>query len=180
MSFNIIHFIVIGIVLVIFVLGVIASINNGKKKLILPMIFSVTLMSVLIGSIGIAVVEKYTKKVKLIKLQNRRYLTQEKISYFGFVKNTGKYPLAKVYLHVKLVNAGHATGNVKGGNFYKNSGFADFFSKGADILYKPQTVEKDFVVARNVKPGEVIPFRVTFPYPPYFKNTADFVKVSAH
>ena len=180
MSFNIMHFIVIGTVLVIFILGVIAAFKNGKKKLIVPMIFSVTLMSILIGAIGIAVVEKYTKKVKLIKLQNRRYLTQEKISYFGFVKNVGKYPVAKVYLNIKLVNAGHATGNAKGANFFQNSGFADFFSKGANILYKPQSVEKEFVVARNVKPGEVIPFRVTFPYPPYFKNTADFVKVYAH
>ncbi len=180
MSFNIIHFIVLGVVFIIFIVGVITSIKNGKQKLILPMIFSVTLLSLLLGGIGIAVVEKYTKKVKLVKISNRRYLSQEKISYFGFVKNTGKYPVAKVYLNIKLVNAGHNTGNVKGGSFFQNSGFADFFSKGADILYKPQKVEKEFVVARNLKPGEVIPFRVTFKYPPYFRNTADFIKIYAH
>jgi len=96
------------------------------------------------------------------------------------VKNIGKYPVAKVYLNIKLVNAGHATGNVKGGNFFQNSGFSDFFSRGANVLYKPQSIEKEFVIARNLKPGEVLPFRVTFRYPPYFRNTADFVKVYAH
>jgi len=62
MSFNIIHFIVLGVVFVIFILGIIAAFQNEKKKLILPMILTVTLFSLLLGSIGIAVVEKYTKK----------------------------------------------------------------------------------------------------------------------
>ncbi|NPA66165.1 MAG: hypothetical protein GXO11_04705, partial [Epsilonproteobacteria bacterium] len=61
MSFNIIHFIVLGVVFVIFILGIIAAFQNEKKKLILPMILTVTLFSLLLGSIGIAVVEKYTK-----------------------------------------------------------------------------------------------------------------------
>jgi hypothetical protein len=180
MSFNIIHYISLGVIAVIFIGGIITALKQSDKKLALPMILSVTLISVLLTAISIAVVEKYTKKVKLVKVQNKRYLTQEKISYYGFVKNVGKYPVAKVYLSIKLVNAGHATGNVKAGSFYKSSGFFDFFSKGAGKLYKPQKIEKEFVVARNLKPGEVVPFRVTFDYPPYFRNTSDFIKVYAH
>jgi len=180
MSFNVIHYIVLAVVSVIFIAGVIVSIKQSNKKIVLPMLLSVTLISALLAGIGIAVVEKYTKKVKLIKIQNRRYLTQEKISYFGFVKNVGKYPVAKVYLSIKLVNSGHATGNVKPGTFYKSSGFFDFFSSGANKLFKPQTIEKDILIIENINPGEVLPFRVTFPYPPYFKNTSDFIKVYGH
>ena len=180
MSFNIIHFLVLAVVGLLFILGIIVAIKQQNKKLILPMIITVVLFSILLSAIGVAVVEKYTKKVSLVKVQNRRYLTQEKISYFGYVKNTGSYPVGKVYLTIKLVNAGHATGNVKPGAFFQSSGFFDFFSKGAGVLYKPQTIEKEFVVARDLQPGEVVPFRVTFDYPPYFRNTSDFVKVYGH
>ena len=179
MSLTIIHYIIIAAVIIMCIGGIVAAFQQNNPKLIKPMIFSVLLMSILVGAIGIAVAEKYTKKVKLVKIDNRRYLTQEKISYFGLVKNVGKYPVAQVYLHIKLVNGGHATGNVKGGNFYKPSGLGDFF-KGANKLYKPQTIEKEFVIAKNLKPGAVVPFRVTFDYPGYFRNTADFVKVYAH
>ncbi|CAI6157016.1 MAG: hypothetical protein SPLUMA2_SPLUMAMAG2_00658 [uncultured Sulfurimonas sp.] len=54
---------------------------------------------------------------------------------------------------LKLVNRGHATGNVKGGNFYKASGFLDFFTSGFNKVSKPQSIVKEFVVARNLKPG---------------------------
>ncbi len=144
------------------------------------MFFSTVLISVLIGAISLAAAEKYTKKVKLVRIENRRYLSQEKISYYGLVKNVGKYPLKKVYISIKLVSGGHNTGNVKPGAFYKTSDFWDFLGKGANKLYKPTTIQKEFVVARDLKPGEVAPFRVTFDYPGYFRNTADFVKVYAH
>ena len=179
MSFNIVHYSVIGITLLLLLLGVIGAFKQDNKKLFWPMIFSTLLVSSLILAIGIAVAEKYTKKVKLVKIDNRRYLSQEKISYYGLVKNVGKYPVKKVYISIKLVNGGHATGRVKGPNFYKTNSFFDMFG-GANKLYKPQTIEKEFVVARDLSPGEVARFRVTFDYPGYLRNTADFIKVYAH
>jgi len=179
MSLNIFHYLVFSITFVLLILGIFVALRQ-KKDVILPMIISVLLFSTLFAAFGISVVEKYTKKVQLTKIDNRRYLSQEKISYFGYVKNVGKYPVAKVYLSIKLVNAGHATGNVKPGSFFQSSGFLDFFSKGKDVLYKPQTIQKEFVIARDLGPGQVVPFRVTFDYPPYFRNTSDFVKVYAH
>ena len=180
MSFTPVHYIIIVIGLLLILLGTVAALKQKEKKLVLPMIFSTLLISILIVSIGIAAAEKYTKKVKLVKVDNRRYLTQEKISYFGLVKNVGKYPVKNVYITIKLVNGGHNTGRVKGGNFYKPSGFFDMFGSGANKLYKPQTIEKDLLIARDLGPGQVAPFRVTFDYPGYFKNTAQFIKVYAH
>ena len=180
MSFTPIHYVILTLVALIIILGIVASLKQPNKKLILPMVFSVLLVGVLVGAISLAAAEKYTKKVKIVRIDNRRYLTQEKISYFGLVKNVGKYKVAKVYLSIKLVSGGHNTGNVKPGAFYKTSNFWDFLGSGANKLFKPSSIEKEFVVAKNLKPGEVARFRVTFDYPAYFRNTADFVKVYAH
>jgi hypothetical protein len=125
------------------------------------------------------VVDKYTKHVKLYDLKNSRLLSLERISYTGIVKNVGKYPIGKVTLEIKLVNKGH-TGNVKGGNFYKPSGFLDFFTGGFGIdKSKPQTLVKKFVVARNLKPGHAHQFYVHFKFPPYFRSVAQFTQLTA-
>jgi hypothetical protein len=55
----------------------------------------------------------------------------------------------------------------------------DFFT-GANVLYKPQTIKKRFVVATNLKPGEAQNFRVYFDFPPYFRNVSQFFSVEAH
>ncbi len=181
MSFNIFHYLVIAFTLLILLLGIVSALRQSNKKLIMPIIFSSFLVSALIAAIGIAVVEKYTKKVKLVKIDNKRYLSTERISYFGFVKNVGKFPIGKVYLKIKIVNGGHNINKkIKPGTFFQSSGFFDFFSSGANKLYKPQQIEKEFIIAQNLKPAEVVPFRVTFRYPPYFSGAADFIKVYGH
>ena len=179
--FNYWHIIVLGVVLFIFLGGIYASFKQGKPKLIAPMVLSITLITTLLVGLSIAVVDKYTKKVKLYKLENKRMLSQEKIMYKGIVRNEGNHKIGKVTFEIKLVNKGMATGNVKAGSFFKPSGFADFFSsKGEGILYKPQQVTQEFIVAKNLKPGQAKAFIVYFDYPPYFKSVAHFSKLSAH
>lgn len=169
------HYIFLCITFFIFIGGVIASLKQ-KKKLVFPMIVSVTLVSVLLGFFSIMVVDKYTKKVGLYKLKNKRLLSTEQIIYTGIVRNDGNYEIGEVTFEIKLVNKGHATGNVKGGNFYQTSGFFDFFG-GLNKLNKPQSITKKFMVAKNLKPGEAQSFRVYFDYPPYFRSVADFAEV---
>ncbi len=178
--FNYWHFIVLGVIIFIFIGGVVSSFRQESKKLVIPMLISVSLVSVLLAGFSIVVVDKYTKIPKIYKLKNKRLLSIEKVVYTGIVKNEGNYMIGEVTVEIKLVNKGHATGNVKGGNFYKPSGFLDFFSGGANILYKPQTIIKEFVVATNLKPGEAKSFRVYFGWPPYFRSVAQFVKVRGH
>ncbi len=177
--FNIWHFVVLGFIFVIFIIGVIRSLQEKNIKMKYSMLFAVTLISLFMAVFSIFVVDKYTKEVKLYKLKNKRILSIEKIAYSGEVKNEGNYPIGKVTLEIKLVNKGHATGNVKGGNFYKPSGFLEFFSSGLGIdKSKPQTVVKKFIVARNLKPGMKKRFRIYFKYPPYFRSVAQFTKVT--
>jgi len=177
--FNYWHYFVLFIVFLIFVSGIVTALKQNKRKLVVPMLISTLLVTSLLAVFSVLIVDKYTKVVKLYKVKNKRLLSTEQIIYTGFVKNDGKYTIGKVTFEVKLVNKGHATGNVKGGNFYKPSGFLDFFS-GSGKAYKPQTVVKEFVVATNLKPGTAKSFRVHFKYPPYFRSVADFKKVSGH
>jgi hypothetical protein len=174
------HFIVFAIIFIIFIGGVVASLKQDSQKMRYSMLFSVTLISVFLAIFSVVVVDKYTKNVKLYNLKNKRLLSTEKIIYTGIVKNEGNHPIGKVTFEIKLVNKGHATGNVKGGNFYKASGFLDFFSGGFNINHKPQSITKEFIVAKNLKPGEAKSFRVHFDYPPYFRSVAQFSKVYGH
>ena len=177
---NIWHFIVLGVILLIFISGVMAALKQKEEKMKYSMLFSIALITAFLAVFSVFVVDKYTKKVSLSKMKNKRILSTEKIIYTGVVKNIGNYPIGKVTFSIKLVNKGHATGNVKGGNFYKPSGIVDFFSGGFNRSNKPQTIEKEFIVARNLKPGQSAPFRVYFDYPPYFSSTAQFAKVWGH
>jgi len=175
--FNIWHYFFLGIVVLIFIGGLIAAKKQPIKRLFIPMVVSVSLVSFLLAGIVVVAVDKYTKIVELSKLKNKRLLNIEKITYSGMVINKGNYPIGEVIFEIKLVNKGHATGNVKAGSFFKASGFFDFFSGGANVLYKPQTIIKEFVVARNLKAGQSKPFNVYFDYPPYFKNVSQFATV---
>ena len=180
--FNYWHYIVLFIISLIFIGGVIVAFKQDNPKLRLQIIFSSFLIFVLMAGFSIVAVDKYTKKVELYKLDNKRILSIEKIIYSGIVKNEGNHEVGEVVFEVKLVNKGHVTGNVKAGSFFSPSGFMEFFGGGFgfDRLNKPQQVTEKFVVARNLKPGEAKSFKVYFDYPPYFRSVSHFTKIYAH
>jgi hypothetical protein len=161
--------------------GIAYAFKQEKRSLIFPILFSVTIVSIMLGGIGIAVVDKYTKVAKLYKLENKRNLSTETIMYSGIVKNEGNFEIGEVTFEIKLVNKGHVSGNVKGGSFYKPRGFFEFFGgEDLDKNSKPQQIIREFVVARNLRPGESQDFKVYFDYPPYFSGVSHFSKVYAH
>ena len=174
------HFITFGIIFLFFLAGAVGALKQENAKIKAGMFISVLVVSILTAGFSVVVVDKYTKVVKLYKLKNKRLLSTEQIIYTGIVKNEGKHKIGKVTFELKLVNKGHATGNVKGGNFYKASGFLDFFTGGFNMQHKPQTLTKEFVVATNLKAGAAQSFRVYFRYPPYFRSTSQFAKVWGH
>jgi len=178
--FNYWHFIVFGIIFLMFIGGIVAALKQENMKMKLGMLFTTTLISVFLAVFSVLVVDKYTKQVKLYKMKNKRLLSIEQIVYTGIVRNTGNHEIGKVTFEIKLVNKGHARGYVKGSNFYKSSGFMDFFTGKDNMKSKPQSVTKEFVVARNLKPDEAQSFRVHFRYPPYFRSTSQFAKVWGH
>lgn len=178
--FNIWHYVVFLFILLLFAVGIFVSIKQENKKTMLSMFISISLVSIFLAVFSVIVVDKYTKVIKLYKVKNKRLLSTEQIVYTGVVKNEGDYKIGKVTFEIKLVNKGHASGNVKGGNFYKSSGFFDFFSGGYSSNFKVQSITKKFIVAKNLKPGEAKHFRVYFKFPPYFRSTAQFSKAWGH
>jgi len=178
--FNVWHYVVFFVIFLIFSAGVIGAIKQKNKKMMFGMLISISIISIFLVVFSVVVVDKYTKIVKLYKLKNKRLLSTEQIVYTGTVKNEGNYKIGKVTFEIKLVNKGHVSGNVKAGNFYKASGFLNFFKGGYNLNFKPQTVIKKFVVAKNLKAGAAQNFRVYFRYPPYFRSTSQFSKVWGH
>jgi len=173
------HYIFLGLCLMLLIFGVISALRQEKKKLVVPMLITSILISTLLAFFSIQVIDKYTKKVKVSKVKNKRILSTEQIVYSGIVQNVGDFPVGEVTLEIKLVNKGHATGNVKGGNFYKPSGFFNFFENGMDLIRsKPQTITKEFIIAKNLKAGTAQQFRVHFKYPGYFRSVSDFITVT--
>jgi hypothetical protein len=173
------HYIALTIIFGLFVAGIVAARKQPRKKLVIPMILSITLISILLAVFSVIVIDKYTKQVGLYKVKNKRLLSIEKIVYTGIVKNEGNHEIGEVTFKIKIVNKGHATGNIKAGTFYQVNDLFDFFG-GAGMLYKPQTITKEFVVARNLKPGKAKSFRVYFDYPPYFTQVSQYESASGH
>lgn len=179
--FNAWHYGILAIAIIILLSGVMVAFRENNSKIRAQIIFSFFLVSAVIAGFGLFAVDKYTKKAKLYKLENKRNLSTEQIMYSGLVRNEGNYEIGEVIFEIKLVNKGHASGNVKAGSFFKPSGFFDFFSsKTIESKSKPQQIKYEFVVAKNLKPGEAREFRVYFDYPPYFRGVAHFSKIYAH
>ena len=180
MALNIWHSLVLIITIMMFSGGIYFIIKKAPEKLRIPMGISVTLVTLLIGTLFFFVVDKYTKEVTLYKLKSKRLLSIEKIVYTGIVKNTGVHNIGKVTFELKLLNKGRGADNIKPGAFYETSSFFDFFGGGAGVLYKPQTIVKKFIVAKDLEPGKAKSFRVYFTWPAYFQNVAEYPKVYGH
>ena len=174
------HYVTFFVFFLIWIGGIIASLKQEKNSVKLTMVSFVTIIVILFSGFSVVVVDKYTKFASLHKLKNKRLLSIEKTIYTGIVRNDGKHTIGEVSFEIKLVNKGHVVGSLKGGAMYKPSGFLDFFSGGSNVLYKPQTVTKEFVVAKNLKPGQSKAFRVYFDYPPYFRQVSFFTKLYMH
>jgi len=182
--FNFWHYIAFSIGFLVFGAGVFLAMQQKKPSMIFSIIFSVALITVLMSSVSVVVIDKYTKVAKLYKLDNKRNLSTEEIMYSGIVKNEGNFEIGEVTFEIKLVNKGHVSGNVKAGTFYAPRGVLNFFdfltSDESRREAKPQQIVHEFVVAKNLKPNESKEFRVYFPYPPYFSSVSHFSKVYAH
>lgn len=179
--FNYWHYIVLFVIFLIFMGGVYLAFQEEDSKTRRQIIFSFLAISIILAGLGIYVVDMYTKKATLYRLENKRNLNAERIMFTGIVKNEGKHEIGKVVFEIRLVNKGNSANKVKSGEFFKPSGFSDFFSNNNIVIgSKPQQIVKEFVVAQNLKPGESKDFRVYFDYPPYFSSSSNFPKIYAH
>lgn len=178
--FNIWHYIAILVTILFLAGGVYFSLVQPNKKLRLPMMMSFLLIALVIGGFSLVLVDNSTKVVKLYRLENKRLLNIEQIVYTGMIKNEGKYEIGEVTLELQLINRGNMEDEAEIGAFWSPSSFIEIFGGRGSASHKSQTITKTFVVAKNLKPGDVESFRVNFDYPPYFRGVREFANVYGH
>ncbi len=176
--FTILHWITLFVFLLLFILLVIVSKKETNPKIFWSMVFSSFLVTSMLAVFSMFVLDKYTKKAKLIKITHKRVLLNETIMFFGQVQNVGKFKIGRCKLEVKMVNNALNPNNISPKTFYApRSGLGFLFSSKND---KPSTIIKDFIIAKNLKPGQIINFSATMPYPAYFNNADIRYKLYCH
>ncbi|WP_246831060.1 DUF2393 family protein [Nautilia sp. PV-1] len=179
--FTILHWLDIVFFLVLFIFLIIVSIKaaGNNNKLLLSMIFASFVVTAFGAVLGLAILEKYTKKAELLNVKQRRVLINETLVLKGRVKNIGKFKINYCKLEIKLVNNGWGGGFTKG-TFFKPGGLNIFGSKDKRQS-RPNTIKATRVIIKDgLLPGEVKNFSAIIPYPPYFKNTYLNYKLYCH
>ena len=177
--FTILHWLDIAFFLILFIFLILLSLKAAKNsvKLLLSMIFTSFLVTSFGAILGLVILEKYTKKAKLIDVKQRRVLINETLVLKGRVKNIGKFKINYCKLDIKLVNNGWG-GGFKKGTFFKPGGLNLFGSKEKK---KPNIVKvTKYIITDGLRPGEIKNFTAIIPYPPYFKNTYLNYKLYCH
>jgi hypothetical protein len=140
------------------------------KKLFLPVLISVSLVTLLGSVFSIFVLDKYTKKGAIVgDIKKQRILRNETMRIFGEIKNVGKFKINQCKLNIKFINKAFGSSSLTGAAVFKPRGFGDLGkqTKGE----KAQVLEENFVAVKSLKPGQKKRFTKYIKYPPYFTKT---------
>jgi hypothetical protein len=179
MYFTILHWLALAFFLALFILLVVVSRKETRPNVFWSMVFASFLVTATGAVFSMFVLDKYTKKAKLLSIENHRILRTEEIVFKGKVKNVGNFRIGKCKLTIKMINNPVESGKLSGSAVFKPSGM-DFFKTKEKKKERPNTIEKVFIVARNIDPDEIQPFTVRMPYPPYFSKTRLIYKLHCH
>ena len=179
MYFTVLHWLALAFFFALFVLLVIISRKETRPNVFWSMVFASFLVTATGAVFSMFVLDKYTKKAKLLSIENHRILRTEEIVFKGKVKNVGKFRIGRCKLTIKMINNPVESGKLSSSALYKPSGM-DFFKTREKRKERPNTIEKVFIVAKNIDPDEVKPFTVRMPYPPYFSKTRLIYKLHCH
>ena len=175
--FTILHIIALSIMVVIFFLLFIIYLKETRKKIFWSMVFANFLVTTMLAIFSMFVLDKYTKKATIEGLNHKRVLLNENIVFSGKIRNIGSFGIGTCKLEVKLVNNAVSSKNLKGSSVFKPTSGLEFIGDGDG---KPSTLKYTFVVAKDLKSGELRNFSVTMPYPSYFSNTTTYQKLYCH
>ena len=181
--FTIFHWMFTVVLFMLFSAGLFSSIVKLRGQMRILAISVLFLVIPTVAFIGYISIDKSTKKAIIKNFENRRILRNENIEFSGDIVNVGNFKIGESKLEIKLINHGTAVGRVKGTDFYQpNSWIERLFSsnKGSDKVGRPSSIVKEYVIARNLKPGERRKFKVRFRFPAYFKDVAIRHKLYNH
>ncbi len=177
---TILHWLVLLFFIALFILLVVVSKKESRPNVFWSMVFASFLVTSTAAVFSMFVLDKYTKKAKLVSIKNFRVLRSEEIVFKGKVQNVGKFKIGQCKLTIKMINNPLEAGKLSGGQVFKPSGLGDFFSIKDSKSERPNTLEREFVVAKGLEPKEVRPFTIHMKYPPYFSKTRLIYKLYCH
>lgn len=174
------HYLVVFISFAIFLVGIFLATKQEDKESKVWMAISFFIISLIVGGFSFYAVDKLTKFAEISRLTSKRLLDREQVVYSGVVRNEGRHEIGEVTLEIKLVNKGLESGSMKTGALFEQGSIADFFTTKENKLIKPNQVIEEFVIAKDLKPGDSEEFVVYMPYPPNFSGSTEYIKIYSH
>ncbi len=177
MYMTLIHWIAIAIFILLFLILVLLSLKEKKKKVMFGMIFSSFLVTSLGGVVALFVIEKYTKKAKILSYTQKRNLSNETIMFQGSIQNIGNFKIGYCTIEVKLSNNAMRMGRPKEAFFKPSTSLGPLFSPKE---MKSSVVKEEFTAVKNLGPKKVKNFRIYMKYPPYMKAPGLKLTLNCH
>ncbi|HIP46082.1 MAG TPA: DUF2393 domain-containing protein [Campylobacterales bacterium] len=177
MYMTLIHWMAIVVFVLLFIILSLLSLKEKKKNVIFGMIFSSFLVTALGGVVSIFVIDKYTKKGKILSYTQKRNLANETIMFTGQVQNIGNFKIGYCTIEVKLTNNAMKMGRPKESFFKPNTSLGPLFSPKE---MKSSVVKEEFTVVKNLGAKKVKNFRIYMKYPPYMKAPGLKLTLNCH
>lgn len=179
MTFTFLHWIVLAVIILLFILFLILIIQNhdGKSSLIAPILTDLFTMSI-IAIFSIYILDKAIKVAVLENVVQKKILLNESFSISGQIRNAGKFELAKCTLEVKMSNNSVEKTGTDGAIFVPKSAFDALFKSSSDEFTIDTT--KEFVIAEDLYPGEIRNFTVFMRYPASFSKPQARYELTCH
>jgi hypothetical protein len=174
MHFTLLHWIVVVVFVLLFLVLSLLSLREKNTKTVLTMIFSSFLLTVAAAAISLVVLDKYTKKAKILTYTTQHDLARESVIVRGVIQNVGNYEIGYCNLEVRVSR------NPKGGrvsSYFTPTKGLDFLSKKGG---KTNSVTVEEEIAANLKPGEKKKFYLSVRFPTYFEDPKYFLKLHCH
>jgi len=177
MYMTLLHWMAVVVFVLLFIILSLLSLREKKKNVMFSMIFSSFLITALGGIISIFVIDKYTKKAKILSYTQKRNLANETIMFTGKIQNIGNFKIGYCEIEVKLSNNAMKMGKPKEAFFKPSTNLGPLFS---DKKMQANVVKKEFVVAKNLAAKKVKDFRIYMKYPPYMSAPGLKLSLNCH
>ncbi len=174
MHMTVIHWIVSGIFLLLFLILALLSLREKNTKSILTMIFSSLLLTVAAAVISLIVLDKYTKKAKIITYTTQQDLAHESVIVRGILQNVGDYEIGYCTMEVRISQNPR---NGRPSSYFTPTKSLDFMT---NVGNKKNSITVEEEVAKNLKPGEKKKFFISVRFPTYFESPRYHLKLHCH
>jgi len=167
--FTILHWIAVSIIAVLFILFLVLTFQNRDEKssLTAPILTNILAMSIL-TFFSIYVLDKYTKLAQLDNVIQKKMLVNESFAISGQIRNIGNFQIAQCTLEVKVSNSAIEKTGTDSAIFVPKSALDSLFKRKDEDIGVETT--KEFVIAEDLRPGELRNFTVFMRYPPSFSK----------